>query len=432
MPKIKLTPSFINSVSTKKPKEKYQDATQSGLVLRVTPNSKVYYFVATITIPNEGKRQIEKKIGRVEDIPLSAARERARTYLSAYISQSSDPLFSYTKQKTVHGKLPKLSEVFEKWIERHKKQKGTSTYSNMYNGYSVLSKTYEKTDARGKKITLVRSLAGLRIDEITAKKISIWQRDMLEEKGCKPSSINRVCLELKHLLQFAIDEGMTDDNYQIPQIQKLSEREIDPKTNYFTEKDIQNLLNGIDRYVHQEKHGGYDMSYIHDIMIFLLETGMRPATVVGLEWRDIDFGQNRITLRASNIKTKQTDTCTPSKTARAILERRFREHPNAAPEDKVFTNFSSNMVCKKIKKVLRYIFGEDTKFSAYSFRHTFATYMTMQTEIAVVARAMNHKKISTTMKYVTVDAARVSEAVNKLPFQKKEQENATNKDKREE
>ena len=175
MPKVKLTPKFVTEVMTTKDKEKYQDTVQNGLVLRVTPKGKVYYFIATIPIPNRGKRQIEKKIGRVEDITLSAAREQAKAFLGAYISQASDPMFAYTKPKTVRRKLCKLSDVYKKWLLRYEKQKDTSKYENMQNGYSVLAKIYYATDTKGKPIVAADSLADLRLDELTEKKITSWQ-----------------------------------------------------------------------------------------------------------------------------------------------------------------------------------------------------------------------------------------------------------------
>ena len=416
MPKVKLTPKFVTEVMTTKDKEKYQDTVQNGLVLRVTPKGKVYYFIATIPIPNRGKRQIEKKIGRVEDITLSAAREQAKAFLGAYISQASDPMFAYTKPKTVRRKLCKLSDVYQKWLLRYEKQKDTSKYENMQNGYSVLAKIYYATDTKGKPIVAADSLADLRLDELTEKKITSWQTAMAEDVGQKPSSINRVCLELKHLLLFAIDEGLAGDDYQLPSIKKLSEKEIDPKKDYFKDDEHDTLLKGIDKYVNEENHGGHDMNYIRDIMHFLLYTGLRPASVVGLEWRDIDFSANVITLRAANIKTKRTDVCVPSNAAREILQKRYKEHTNVQPTDRVFTNYCSDMICRKIKKVLKYVFGDDTEHSAYSFRHTFATYLAQENSLPIVMRAMNHRRIETTMKYIAVEGEQVRAAVNNLAF----------------
>lgn len=429
MPKKELNEDFVKSVTTQKTQERFQDKKVDGLVLKVTQTSKNYYLIKTITIPGQGKRQIEKRIGKVGAISLSAARERAKKVLAEYITQNSDPLFAYTTQKTDRRKLPTLEEVYQKWLIRYAKQKNTSRYENLKNGYSVLARHYGRVDEKGKKITLARGLAELKINEIDEKKISIWQRDLLEAVGLKPSSINRVCLELKRLIDFAVSEGLVDDAFRPPNIQKLSEREIDPRKDFFDKIEIEKLLKGIDRYVEEEKHGKYDMGYIRDIMLFMLYTGFRPSSVCGLEWRDIDFQNNVITLRAANIKTKRTETNKPSIHARAILEKRFASGLSIAPTDKVFTNYSSDMVCRKIKKILKYIFGSGTKHSAYTFRHTFATYLSQTTDLAVVMRAMNHRRIDTTMKYIAVDGQRVQEAVDSLNFE----ENATNnRDKQEE
>ncbi len=426
MPRVKLSAEFVKNISTTKPKEKYQDATQNGLVLRVTPTSKVYYFISTITIPKQGKKQIEKKIGNASDIPLSVARETAKKYMSAYTSQSDDPIFVYTPQKTKQGKACKLDEIYNKWLDVNQKYKESTSYENTVNAYSIIRKTYTCTDRdnNGKAEAEIKGLGDLGIDIITTVKIKSWQQGLLEHVGLKPSTINRVCVELKRLLHFALDHGLTPENYQVPDIPKLSKREIDPKTDYFKSDEIETLLEGINRYVDNEKHGKYDMNYIRDIMLFLLYTGLRPASVCGLQWRDIDFNRNIITMRAANIKTKRTDTIVPSEDALEILHRLYDNALQSLSkidlESNVFTNYSADMVCRKIKKVLKYIFGPETKHSAYTFRHTFATHLAqVNPDMSIIKAAMNHRRVETTLKYISVDHDRVASAVNKLPFGKK-------------
>lgn len=437
MPEVKLTPKFVNDITTLKKKEEFQDSVQKGLVLRVTlKGSKNYYFIESIPIPNVAKKkQIQRHIASVEDITLSEARARVKTYLGAYFSQSSDPLFVYTKPKKIRGKLPTIADVYKKWLVCNKKQEKTPKYENMQNGYSILSKNYPATDRKGKEITLVRGLAGLRIDEVSEKKISAWQKDMLEIIGHKPSSVNRVCLELKHLLMFAVDEGLTTDDYQLPKIPKLSEKEIDAKTDYLKSDEIKKLHEGLDEYL-RAPHGKYDMQYIKDIILFLLYTGIRPASLCGLQWRDVHFSEEgkeqhpKIILRAANIKTRNTESIVPSDDAIAILKRLYEKNDvPPSPETNVFTTFSADMICRKIKKVLKFIFGDDTKYSAYTLRHTFATHLSLYADLGVVQRAMTHKRITTTMKYVTIDAERVQQAVNRLPFREKEENATENTDK---
>ena len=424
MPNKKLTPKFVTEVTTRKNRERFQDIVQCGLVLRVTQKGrKDYYFIATIPIPGQGETQVERQFAKATEITLSEARARVKAFLSAYIAQTSDPLFIYTKPKTLRSKLPTLREVFEKWLLSNKKQEKTAKYKNMQNGYSVLSKNYKAIDKKGKETILVRGLAELKVDEITEKKIAVWQKDMLEVQGQKPSSVNRVCLELKHLLKFAQEEGMTDDSYQVPNIPKLSEKEIDPKTDYLKKDEVQKLLVGLDTYVKAANGKKYDRNYIRDIILFLLYTGLRPASVCGLQWKDIDFNEKhpRIILRASNIKTKSTESIVPSDAALAILKRLYAQNdvePDA--EANIFTTYSPDMICKKVKKVLRFVFGVDTPYSAYTLRHTFATHLSMYADLSVVQRAMTHKRINTTMKYISVDAERVREAVNRLPFQEEQ------------
>ena len=58
MPEVKLTPKFVNDITTLKKKEEFQDSVQKGLVLRVTlKGSKNYYFIESIPIPNVAKKK---------------------------------------------------------------------------------------------------------------------------------------------------------------------------------------------------------------------------------------------------------------------------------------------------------------------------------------------------------------------------------------
>ena len=101
--------------------------------------------------------------------------------------------------------------------------------------------------------------------------------------GLKPSTINRTIRELRYLYKWGVETGNLPDDCTFPDVAALSESQLSPKVHYLSDVDVKKLLDIMDDMIRQRP----EKSYLRDIILFALNTGIRPASICGLERRDV-------------------------------------------------------------------------------------------------------------------------------------------------
>ena len=93
------------------------------------------------------------------------------------------------------------------------------------------------------------------------------------QEEVKAATVNRDVSVLRHMFEFAVEEGAVKAN-PIARIKQLKEhREERPRV---TEEHFQKLLK--------------ELSFpIHQMIIFIYETGCRPSEALGLKWKDLNL-----------------------------------------------------------------------------------------------------------------------------------------------
>ena len=89
-----------------------------------------------------------------------------------------------------------------------------------------------------------------------------------------------------------------------------------------------------------------EKSYLRDIILFALNTGIRPASICGLERRDmlrLDEDGGEIRLRAANIKTRKDANLPISAAASEILGKRMMLCNDISPTGRVFTTYTPRL-----------------------------------------------------------------------------------------
>lgn len=212
-------------------------------------------------------------------------------------------------------------------------------------------------------------------------------------------------------------------------------------------------------FLNQCKESAYYSIY-YPMFVFMLGTGCRIGEMLGLTWKDVDFGNNLIKINKSlvykrttgnevkfyisNTKTACGNRTIPmlSDVKKALLEQREMQFMLGGcnsnidgHSDFVFTNRSRHVhKPATINRVINGIIEEFNKneekkakeerrepktikhYSAHSMRHTFATnYCQHETNLKTIQEIMGHSNISVTMNvYAEATAQKKAESFRNL------------------
>lgn len=370
MAKVELTKKIIDSSVC--PAEKQyiyiMDKAVPGLGVQITANGAKSYIVR---YQYQGKRH-SKVFAAVDKLSLSAARTRAREILALY-TMGKDP---FAAQKN-NSKLT-LQQLIDKWYSWAKDH--NTSRPSLRSSYGGLRQYFDF----GRK----------KAESLTTQDIVQFQ-SARTKAGIKPSTINRNLSDLKFLYQWAMSQGIISSEYEYPSTKKLSEALLSPKVHHLTNEQIDKLIKAA---MAKTTPG---QEYLKWFILFALNTGVRPASICGLVWKDVirlDEDGGEIRLRADNIKTKKDVHVSISATAAEILQT-LAQRPHGQG-DKIFTTKTPSNVNRNIKRLMQKA-GLPPELSAYSLRHNYATRLYLlgasPTEIQI---QMCHSSYKTTQKYI--------------------------------
>ena len=145
------------------------------------------------------------------------------------------------------------------------------------------------------------------------------------------------------------------------------------------------------------------------IVLFSLYTGIRPKELFKLEWRDIDYEKNTVTLRDPKGVLDQMLPLSPK--AVKVLKDVPKEYD---------TPFIFYSVSGKQRKTIRHgwkqikeLAGIHQSFRYYDLRHNFASYLVSSGEsLYTVQKLLCHKDSKTTQRYAHLADEALRDAVN--------------------
>ena len=146
-----------------------------------------------------------------------------------------------------------------------------------------------------------------------------------------------------------------------------------------------------------------DSEDLRDIVKFAINTGMRQGEIISLQWHQVNFEQEIITLdnRTHITKTKRIRTLPFNNQVKTILLKRYQ---NRIPgQEFVFTlngqSIDQERFSKDFKKYV-YKARVNPKLNFHSLRHSFASWLVQKgVSIYVVSKLLGHSNISTTEIY---------------------------------
>ena len=273
--------------------------------------------------------------------------------------------------------------------------------------------TYERMLMLRKRV--YAALGHMRMDKITPRDIQMFVNSMLEnganEKNGKPLAPKTVRHNLKlvsDVFAYAVRMGVVREN---PCSKVVLPKNEQTEKEIYTAEDIRRFLSLLN---------GEPLKYqaFFNLMVY---SGFRRGEMLGLEWKDVDFESNIISVRRTSNYTAArgtyTDTTKTKKSQRTLkfpqavmdILRRHRDEQRAHAErlgdkwvetDRLFTKWNGEPMYNGQPYSWLKKFCEENGLpfhGIHSFRHTFASLLVNQgVDIVTVSGALGHSTVSTT------------------------------------
>jgi integrase/recombinase XerC len=136
------------------------------------------------------------------------------------------------------------------------------------------------------------------------------------------------------------------------------------------------------------------------IVSLLLGTGIRLASLVGLDVSDLDFKEGTINITS---KGGRTDTVIINVALRRVLSSHFKAHEIGGASPLFQTSGGKRLCARQVQyRISQWIkqAGITHRASVHTLRHTFATRLYRMTgDLRLVQRALGHRQVTTTEIY---------------------------------
>jgi integrase len=267
-------------------------------------------------------------------------------------------------------------------------------FDNLLEQYLAWAKTHKKTDTYKRDITNSRILLsffqGKKLNNVThalAEKYQSQRMDGLllapsksRRKKLSPGTVNREIVMLKHMFKKAVEWGYLIAS-PIRNVKTL--KEPPGRVRYVKPAEWQRLLSA-------------SSPDLRNIIIFARHTGLRRSEIFNLEWSDIDWDNNRVTIRE---RKNNTNMIIPVKeVVFKMLKRLYASRTSTY----VFPGLEG-----KRRYTLRTAFVAACRRAGienlhfHDLRHTFGTDLVNNgADIKTIQSLMGHKSMVSTLRYV--------------------------------
>lgn len=412
--KQKITLEFLKTLHPKEKLYRVYDTTLNGFVLRVQPTgTKTFYF----EYRNEAGANKSYKIGRLGNIKLAQARERAEKK-SAEVVTGVD-IQAMKKKERTEAKTNKdstlsgfLESKYEDWALTH-----------LINGKSVI----DRIKANFSHL-LHRTLSEIEVSDIVdwrtaqiknGKKHSTINRDV----SCLYSAFSRAVTEWKIIPSHPLNElkPLKLDNMPTPRFLSADESKrlstaLDERENLVRTKRASGNKWRIARHLptYPDIDKEHFVDHLKPMVILSIHTGIRRGETFKLAWEDVSFHTSTLTVKGSKAKSKKTRHIPLNEIAKSVLEKWKEQQgaksglvfPNKEGDllDNISTSWGNLMKAAKIDN-----------FRWHDLRHDFASKLVMAgVPLNTVRELMGHSDMKMTLRYAHLAADHKADAVNKL------------------
>lgn len=267
---------------------------------------------------------------------------------------------------------------------------------------------------------ILRSLGDRVLSEIKKADIVKWQTDLLTKLSLSKSRYSKYHRTLGFIFNYAYQNEYIDKNPFTLVTKQSKLFKVNTKDNskkYYTKSEVQQMI---------DEASGWFKVYL----ITVLHTGMRSGESLALQWGDVDYEKETITIQRSIRRgvlknTTKTNTIRvidmPKPVKDALLE--MQQNPISQlwifpnPETKLPFYEPAPITHSYLKPLLQRL-GIEYK-TLYACRHSFASICVANNiPLTYVQRQLGHSKLSTTMDFYVknglIDAQSRDERIDRL------------------
>lgn len=250
-------------------------------------------------------------------------------------------------------------------------------------------------------------LISMRVDQITTDDV------LAIEIGSSPANTNNALRTLRHMLRKAHEWHLVPST---PVIKMVEEHGREQELEQWMEEKLLAVTENARRPTskHAPKSANYGWRPFRDVLLIILDTGMRPAEVFRMEWEHIKWDRGVIFVPRSKSKKSKRFVGLTERVCQALHARLARRHdsPFVFPSKRSVSGHIET-VQKQFDKAKK-LAGIPDSIVLYCARHRFSTdAMDATGNIMAVMDAMGHERVDTLRIYNHPELARIREAMNK-------------------
>jgi len=216
-----------------------------------------------------------------------------------------------------------------------------------------------------------------------------------------PATVVRYLSALSHVLTIAVMEWQWLDTNPIARVKKP--REPRGRERFLTDQERDRLLT----YCRESSH-----PYLYTIVVLAISTGMRKGEIMNLQWKQIDFKSQKITL----YKTKNGERRSVPIVGHALELLKLLHDKRRLDCDLIFPGKSGKSpieINKPWYSALEQTGIENFRF--HDLRHSAASYLAMDgASLLEIASVLGHKTLSMVKRYSHISESHASDVVARM------------------
>ncbi len=247
--------------------------------------------------------------------------------------------------------------------------------------------------------------------EITRQDIDNFKAERI--KDVEPATVNRELATIKKMFNFAVEkEALREDQNSAKKVSMF--REPEGRLRYLNKEEIIKLIaNCSER--------------LQPIVVLAVYGGFRRGEILSLQWQNVDFKNNTITIEGAKAKSKKRRIVNMNEAVKQVLNDLLKKRKSGNGGDFVFINDDGSRIRDIRKSFLQACkLSGILEFHFHDLRHTFASNLVMAgIDIVTVMKLLGHADLRMTIKYSHVSNEHKQHAVDTLyqrvnatPFEK--------------
>lgn len=270
--------------------------------------------------------------------------------------------------------------------------------------------TSYETDFKVLKSFLVKNNIRPLLDNITTPILRRYISFLKVDKGYKTNTIRRKIHSLSSFYKYLLEQEYIDKNPMLPIHAPKEEQKLPI---YLTEQDIKLLLQAPSKYARFESHILRDPTLIK----MLIFTGARRSEVLSMNWDDVDFGKQTITIRKGKGKKERIVPLHENLSSALweYLQTRLPLSNQAIFISDLGNRMSVSNFQTLFKRYLKKSGLEDKGYTIHKCRHSFASLLHQNgVDLLSIKELLGHEDLNSTKIYTHTNVNHLKKEVHKL------------------